>query len=130
MMHRRSYSIAGSDDTFEPLREDEARIVRPFEIHVPSNLLSDLQQRLKNTRWSHQIKGTGWDAGTDSDYLRELLDYWQESCDWRKHEHALDQLPHFKTDIGDIGIHFIHARGRGHSRMVSRVSRLTKADLG
>jgi hypothetical protein len=47
--------------------------VRPFKIDVPAQTLDDLQQRLKNTRWSHQIEGTGWDAGTDLDYLKELV---------------------------------------------------------
>jgi pimeloyl-ACP methyl ester carboxylesterase len=89
--------------------------IRAFEINVPADVLSDLQQRLKNTRWTYQIEGTGWDAGTDVDYLKDLLDYWQNGYDWRKHERALNQFAHFKTNVDDIGIHFIHARGKGPS---------------
>jgi pimeloyl-ACP methyl ester carboxylesterase len=87
--------------------------VRPFRIDVPAQTLSDLQQRLKNTRWSHQIEGTGWDAGTDQNYLRELVGYWQQSYDWREQERVLNQFAHFKTQVNDIGIHFIHERGKG-----------------
>jgi hypothetical protein len=42
--------------------------ITPFKIDVTQEALSDLQLRLKNTRWSYQMGGTGWDAGTDLDY--------------------------------------------------------------
>ena len=87
--------------------------IEPFKINVSEDVLSDLQQRLKNTRWSYQIEGTGWDAGTDVEYLTNLLNYWQDDYDWRKHERALNQFAHFKTTVDDIGIHFIHVRGKG-----------------
>jgi hypothetical protein len=82
--------------------------IRPFTIDVAPEGLSDLRQRLKNTRWSYQIGGTNWDAGTDGDYLKELVDYWRDTYDWRKHETALNKFTHFKTEVDDIDIHFIH----------------------
>src|SRR3984957_17570106 len=87
--------------------------VEEFNIHVPAEVLSDLQQRLKNTRWSYQIEGTAWEAGTDGAYLKNLMDYWQTAYDWRKHEQALNGFAHFKSVIDGIGIHFIHERGKG-----------------
>lgn len=60
--------------------------ITPFTIKVAPNILGDLRQRLKNTRWSYQTNGTNWDAGTDLDYLRELVAYWLDAYDWRKHE--------------------------------------------
>jgi pimeloyl-ACP methyl ester carboxylesterase len=87
--------------------------VTPFSIDVAPAVLSDLQQRLAKTRWSYQIEGSRWSAGTDVDYLKQLVDYWQHSYDWRKHEQALNQFAHFKTDVDKVGIHFIHERGKG-----------------
>jgi pimeloyl-ACP methyl ester carboxylesterase len=84
-----------------------------FIIDVPPSVLSDLRQRLKNTRWSHQIEGTNWDAGTDLDYLRELVNYWIDEFNWRDQESALNELDHFTTEIEGIGIHFVHERGKG-----------------
>jgi pimeloyl-ACP methyl ester carboxylesterase len=84
-----------------------------FTIRVPAQVLSDLQQRLKNTRWSHQIEGTTWDAGTDVAYLKDLMEYWQTGYDWRKHEQALNEFANFKSVIDGVGIHFIHERGKG-----------------
>jgi pimeloyl-ACP methyl ester carboxylesterase len=87
--------------------------VEEFTIHVPAEVLSDLQQRLKNTRWSYQIEGTHWDAGTDAAYLKDLMQYWQTGYDWRKHEQALNGFSNFKSIVDGIGIHFIHERGKG-----------------
>ena len=90
-------------------RED----VEEFTIHVPAEVLSDLQQRLKNTRWSCQIEGTAWDAGTDAAYLKDLMEYWQTGYDWRKHEQALNEFANFRSVVDGIGIHYIHERGKG-----------------
>jgi hypothetical protein len=60
--------------------------VSPFRIDIAPELLNDLRQRLKNTRWSYQVKDSSWDAGTDLDYLKELVAYWLDTYDWRKHE--------------------------------------------
>jgi pimeloyl-ACP methyl ester carboxylesterase len=87
--------------------------VEEFTIHVPAEVLSDLQQRLKNTRWSCQIEGTAWDAGTDAAYLKDLMEYWQTGYDWRKHEQALNEFANFRSVVDGIGIHYIHERGKG-----------------
>jgi len=55
----------------------------PFRIDVAPELLSELRERLKNTRWSYRVGGTNLDAGTDLNYLRELVAYWLDGYDWR-----------------------------------------------
>jgi pimeloyl-ACP methyl ester carboxylesterase len=85
----------------------------PFTINVAQDVLEDLQLRLKNTRWSYQIEGIGWDAGTDLNYLKQLVAYWQADFDWRKQEASLNKFHHFATEVDDTSIHFIHERGKG-----------------
>jgi microsomal epoxide hydrolase len=87
--------------------------IHPFRVDIDPQILGDLQIRLERTRWASQIEGTGWDAGTDVDYLKELLDYWQKRFDWRAQERLLNQFEHYKTAVDGFGIHFIHARGKG-----------------
>jgi pimeloyl-ACP methyl ester carboxylesterase len=87
--------------------------VSQFRIGIAPEILSDLRQRLKNTRWSYQIEDTNWDAGTDLEYLRELVKYWLDAYDWRRREAELNGFAHFKTEVDDVGIHFIHERGKG-----------------
>jgi pimeloyl-ACP methyl ester carboxylesterase len=91
----------------------ESADIQPFKIDIAPQILSDLQQRLKSSRWTFQIAGTGWDAGTDVDYLKELVAYWQRDFDWRKHERSLNEFAHFKTRVHGVGIHFVHQRGKG-----------------
>jgi pimeloyl-ACP methyl ester carboxylesterase len=87
--------------------------IEPYKIDVAAEVLSDLRQRLARTRWSYQVEGTGWEAGTDLHYLKELVHYWRDTYDWRKRETALNQFAHFKTEVDGAGIHFIHERGKG-----------------
>ena len=71
--------------------------IRPFRIEVAQEVLSDLRHRLKNTRFSYQAEGANWALGTDHDYLRELVLYWLDTYDWRKHETALNRFAHFRS---------------------------------
>jgi epoxide hydrolase-like protein len=47
----------------------------------PMSLRKYLRQRLKPTRWSYQVEGTHWEAGTDLNYLKELVGYWLDAYD-------------------------------------------------
>ncbi|MFJ8009488.1 epoxide hydrolase family protein [Streptomyces fagopyri] len=72
--------------------------------------LEDLRTRLRATRWPDEPQGAGWSLGTDVAYLRELVDYWADGFDWTAQEAALARLPRFRTRVGGLGIHFVHAR--------------------
>lgn len=87
--------------------------VSPFKIDIPQSTLDDLQERLKRTRWTDEVEGMGWSYGSNLGYMKELADYWQLQYDWRKHEAALNQFHHFKTELNGTEIHFIHERGTG-----------------
>jgi pimeloyl-ACP methyl ester carboxylesterase len=93
--------------------EISSNVIQPFRIDVEESILSDLGRRLENTRWSPQIEDLDWDGGTDSAYLRRLVDYWREGYNWRDEERKLNQLAHYRTTIDDIGIHFVYERGKG-----------------
>jgi pimeloyl-ACP methyl ester carboxylesterase len=86
---------------------------QPFTINVSESVLSDLRSRLARTRWTDEIEGAGWDYGTNRDYLKSLVDYWQNGFDWRAQEAMLNQFPHFRAEVDGVGIHFIHVRGKG-----------------
>lgn len=88
---------------------------RPFQISVDQQILDDLSDRLKQTRWPDRIEHTGWSYGTDDVVLRDLVAYWSDGFDWRKQEQALNELPHYMTTIDGIEIHFIHLRGKSPS---------------
>jgi microsomal epoxide hydrolase len=82
----------------------------PFRVEATDDELADLRRRLAATRWPDQIPGSGWDYGTNEDYLRELCVYWESKFDWRRVEAELNQWPQFLTTIDGQRIHFIHTR--------------------
>src|SRR4029079_14188191 len=84
--------------------------LRPFKIAITDAELADLRERLLDARLPDQIPGTGWEFGTDMAYLRELVDYWVDSYDWRAHETRINSFDQFTTTIDDENVHFIHAR--------------------
>jgi microsomal epoxide hydrolase len=81
--------------------------VRPFLIHVEQDVLDDLQHRLERTRWTSVRDGSGWDRGTSTAYLRELVTYWRTSYDWRHHEARLNALPQFTARVDGEDLHFV-----------------------
>ena len=91
--------------------------MQEFTIHVEDSVLSDLEERLDRTRWPDQIPGSAWDYGSDRAYMQELLEYWRSEYDWRKHEAQLNALPHFKTEIQGIDLHFVHVRSNEENAM-------------
>ncbi|MBS0031068.1 epoxide hydrolase family protein [Chitinophaga sp. 22321] len=87
--------------------------LQPFKIDVSNELLNDLSARLKHTRWTDEPENAGWNYGTNPQYLRELVAYWQQSFDWRKQEALLNSFPQFITNIDGTDIHFIYIKGKG-----------------
>jgi pimeloyl-ACP methyl ester carboxylesterase len=86
--------------------------VTPFSIHVDAEILSDLRERIRKTRWPDQAPGIAWEQGTDLQYLRELLAYWLDEFDWPTQERALNTFKHFRAELDGVHIHFVHERAR------------------
>ena len=84
-----------------------------YRVHVAEEVLADLDRRLADTRWPDEINGSGWDYGFPLDYLKDLVSYWRTKFDWRQWEERLNAFLNFRTDIGGLGIHYLHERGKG-----------------
>ncbi len=91
--------------------------IHPFVVEVAQATLDDLRDRLVRTGWPDEVEDAGWDYGANLGYMRDLVEYWRTSFDWRAQERAMNALPHFRAEIDGAGVHFIHARGRGLSPM-------------
>ena len=87
--------------------------VQPFQIAVEDGVLDDLRQRLADTRWPDEITNSGWDYGSNFQYVKNLVEYWRTSFDWRAQEKLINSFDHFKTDVEGLGVHFVHERGKG-----------------
>jgi pimeloyl-ACP methyl ester carboxylesterase len=84
--------------------------VTPFVVDIRESELHELRERLKRTRWPDAETVGDWSQGVPRAYLQDLCGYWAEGYDWRATESRLNLLPQFRTEIDDLGIHFIHVR--------------------
>lgn len=84
--------------------------ITPLRIEVPRSDLDDLRARLRATRWPVELDGVGWDYGTPTRYLRQLVEYWAEGYDWRAAEAELNAHPQFLAEIDSTRLHFRHVR--------------------
>jgi epoxide hydrolase len=85
-------------------------VIERFQIRVDDAILDDLRSGLAQTRFPDQIEDTGWEYGIPREYVRDLVEYWRDTYDWRSQEARLNELAHFRTRIDGQSIHFIHAR--------------------
>ena len=91
--------------------------MQPFEISVPDAVLDDLQARLNLTRWPDEVTGSGWNYGSNLDYMKELVEYWRTDFDWRAQERKLNTFNHYKSAVDGLDLHFILERGAGPNPM-------------
>src|SRR5437879_642665 len=90
-------------------------IPEPFRLAIDDAAIADLRERLGHTRFPDQGPGEPWAHGTDLDYMRGLVAYWQRNFDWRAQEARLNAFPQYKLRLGDIELHFLHVPGNGPS---------------
>lgn len=88
-----------------------------FTIDIPQSDLDDLDERLSRTRLPAATPGEPWAAGTDPEYLGELVAYWRDGYDWRAAERRLNAHPQFLLDVAGTAVHFVHIRGHGDDRV-------------
>src|SRR3954463_140000 len=88
---------------------------QPFRVGIAQPVLDDLRERLMRARRSRVLRHGGWDAGSDPDYLDELLLYWRGGYDWRSQEHELNRLQHYVAHLDEANLHYVHETARGAS---------------
>jgi len=86
--------------------------VEPFTVRVDEEVLDDLRQRIRRTRWPDQVPDIDWRQGTELSYLRSLLDYWADGFDWRTQERELNRYHHVLVEIDGVRVHAVHERAQ------------------
>src|SRR3989442_13818598 len=87
-------------------------MIEPFSIAIAKSVLDDVQDRLARTRWTDDFANEDWGYGANAAYIRTLAEHWRDHYDWCAREAMMNRFAHFRTEIDDIPIHFIHERGR------------------
>eukprot|EP01124_Arcella_intermedia_P027009 TRINITY_DN51_c1_g1_i1.p1 TRINITY_DN51_c1_g1~~TRINITY_DN51_c1_g1_i1.p1 ORF type:complete len:716 (+),score=115.09 TRINITY_DN51_c1_g1_i1:70-2217(+) len=81
-----------------------------FTIEVNHLDQTELLRRLKFSRKNINFLRQWPSLSLDVDYIQELLDYWQHSYDWSKHEKELNKYPQYRIKIENTFIHFFHVQ--------------------
>jgi epoxide hydrolase len=84
--------------------------LEPFQIAAPDADLVDLRRRLATARWPSRETVTDWSQGLPLEVLRQLCQHWRTAYDWRAAERRINRLPHYRTRIDGLRVHFIHVR--------------------
>ncbi|MEU2348508.1 epoxide hydrolase family protein [Modestobacter sp. NPDC049651] len=93
--------------TARPGRPDA---VRPFQVHVPEEELTELRRRIAATRWPTPELVADRSQGVQLATLQALARYWADEHDWRAAEARLNALPQFVTEVDGVDVHFLHVR--------------------
>jgi pimeloyl-ACP methyl ester carboxylesterase len=84
--------------------------IRPFRVDMPGEAVAELRRRVAATCWPSRELVADASQGVQQAMLQELARYWAADHDWRRCEAELNALPQFMTEIGGVGIHFIHVK--------------------
>jgi pimeloyl-ACP methyl ester carboxylesterase len=84
--------------------------LEPFQIAVPEADLIDLRRRLSAARRPSRETVSDWSQGVPLGVLHKLCEHWQTAYDWRATERRLNRLPHYRTAIDGLSVHFTHLR--------------------
>lgn len=103
-------SLIPLDNSASAMSPASGSEIRPFTASIAEPALADLRRRLNAIRWPDGKTVEDRSQGVQPERLRELVEYWRTSYDWRKAEAKLNAFPQFITTIDGVDVHFIHVR--------------------
>jgi epoxide hydrolase len=76
-----------------------------YVVAVDDAQLSDLDRRLRHTRFAAPMSVVPGAAGIPPSYLCVLVEYWIDEFDWRRAEARINQVAQYVADVGDVRMH-------------------------
>ncbi|KAK7868632.1 hypothetical protein R5R35_008441 [Gryllus longicercus] len=93
-----------------PAKPDNPAVV-PFKISASAAQLQDLRHRLQTLpALTPPLEDANFRYGFNSRYLQQVVSFWRDEYKWAEREAFLNALPQFKTQVGGLQLHFIHAK--------------------
>src|SRR3954451_2566570 len=93
------------------------RTATPFRVSVPQDDIDDLDGRLAATRVPEDPHNQDGDYGFPTAYLRELVDHWRLTHDWRATEQRMNELEQYAITVDGANHYVFVARGTGPNPM-------------
>ena len=91
--------------------------IKPFKVAIPKDEIERYYQKIRDTRVPAKdiVPNAGSDYGFTTEWATDLYKFWTESYSWEEEQEHMNQWPHFRTEIEDINIHFIHQRSKAEN---------------
>jgi len=96
--------------------------ISPFVISISNEQITDLNNRIANTRWPDAETTGDWNQGVPLAYIKELVQYWGGQYDQQRLANRLNAFDNFKTNLLGLNIHFMHIRSRFSSKGLRKVT--------
>jgi hypothetical protein len=96
---------------------------KPFKLEYDEKEWQYLLKKLEMSRYfepldEKYVKRNEY--GFDSDYARDLINYWKKEFNWKKQIDDLNRYPQFKIQIDQICIHYVHFITNKNNNNVSK----------
>ena len=82
-------------------------MIEPFRVAIPAETIASLGERLQTARWPGGVTESG---GISLSRMRSIVRYWRSEFDWAENERNINRFPHFRAEIGELNLHYIHIR--------------------
>lgn len=99
--------------------------VKRFKVQIPDSELELLRKKLELARLPEYPADSVWgeeaEGGVTMSLMRDTVQHWKTSYDWRAEEARINQMPQFTTLVelqgfDPVTVHFVHARAPTSAR--------------
>lgn len=81
------------------------------EFLIFQQLVNDLRERLLHRRpFPPPLEDAGFTYGFNTNFLTQVLDYWQNKYNFKDRENFFNKYSHYKTKIQGLDIHYMHVK--------------------
>jgi pimeloyl-ACP methyl ester carboxylesterase len=87
--------------------------MKTFKINIEDKQITDLNDRIKNTRWFTESESASWGPNLSVNQVKEFSNYWATKFEWKKQETYLNSFKQYKAEIDSLDIHFVYEKGSG-----------------
>ncbi|CED85434.1 alpha beta-hydrolase [Phaffia rhodozyma] len=89
-----------------------ANVPVPFTVSFAQYDVDRMMAKVRDTRLPAEpiVPGASWDYGIDLEWLTGLKTNWADQWSWAEAEKRINKYSHFRVDIEEISLHFVHIR--------------------
>ncbi|KAJ8708736.1 hypothetical protein PYW08_010118 [Mythimna loreyi] len=85
--------------------------IRPYTIEFSDVVVNDLRERLLHRRtFTPPLENAAFTYGFNTHFLTQVLDFWQNSYNFKEREQFLNKYKQFVTNIQGLDVHYMHVK--------------------